>query len=106
MIKQFTGAVVVEFQCKVTGQFYRVGSEYVSDEERIQFLNDEGYVEGATEVAPLADPDHDDSDDDLDTDLKHVGGGYYELPNGEKVRGKPEALKRLAEIDFRKGGGQ
>ncbi len=24
---------------------------------------------------------------------KHVGGGYYELSNGEKVKGKDEALK-------------
>ena len=24
---------------------------------------------------------------------KHIGGGYYELSNGEKVKGKDEALK-------------
>lgn len=30
---------------------------------------------------------------------KHVGGGYYELPNGEKVKGKKEALKKLEELN-------
>lgn len=29
---------------------------------------------------------------------EHIGGGYYELSNGEKVRGKDEALKAEAEI--------
>lgn len=31
------------------------------------------------------------------TELKHVGGGWYELPNGERVQGKEaaeEALKK------------
>ena len=27
--------------------------------------------------------------------IKHVGGGMYELPNGERVRGKPAALAAL-----------
>jgi len=32
-------------------------------------------------------------DSDLDeVESFHVGGGYYELPNGEKVRGKEKAL--------------
>lgn len=28
----------------------------------------------------------------------HVGGGYYELPNGERVQGKDEADARLAQL--------
>lgn len=31
--------------------------------------------------------------------LKHAGGGYYQLPNGEKVKGKEAALEALKEID-------
>lgn len=31
-------------------------------------------------------------------DLKHLGGGYYELPNGEKVKGKENAQVALAEL--------
>lgn len=30
-----------------------------------------------------------------DVSTYHVGGGYYELPNGEKVRGKEAALALL-----------
>lgn len=29
---------------------------------------------------------------------KHVGGGYYELSNGEKIKGKDEALKAENEL--------
>lgn len=30
---------------------------------------------------------------------KHAGGGYYELSNGEKVKGKDAAVAAQAEID-------
>ncbi|HYE11360.1 MAG TPA: hypothetical protein VEF53_14405 [Patescibacteria group bacterium] len=30
---------------------------------------------------------------------KHVGGGNYELSNGEKIKGKEAALKAQAELD-------
>lgn len=28
-------------------------------------------------------------------EVKHVGGGWYELPSGERVRGRKAALERL-----------
>jgi hypothetical protein len=28
-------------------------------------------------------------------ELKHLGGGYYEMPDGSKVRGKEEAIEAL-----------
>jgi len=28
---------------------------------------------------------------------KHVGGGYYALPNGERVKGKEDAYKAMQE---------
>ena len=28
---------------------------------------------------------------------KHVGGGWYELPNGERVQGKEEAINAMQE---------
>ena len=31
--------------------------------------------------------------------VKHVGGGYFELPNGEKVKGKELALEKLNELN-------
>jgi hypothetical protein len=32
---------------------------------------------------------------DVDVSDYHVGGGWYELPSGEKVRGKEEAREAL-----------
>ena len=29
-------------------------------------------------------------------ELRHLGGGWYELPNGEKVQGREEAQRRMA----------
>lgn len=34
-----------------------------------------------------------------DIGLVNLGGGYYQLPNGEKVRGKDKALEALAELE-------
>lgn len=28
--------------------------------------------------------------------LKHLGGGWYELPNGERIRGKEAAMKAVS----------
>lgn len=28
---------------------------------------------------------------------RHVGGGWYELPSGERVQGRAEAMKRMQE---------
>ncbi len=35
------------------------------------------------------------ADDEIKAGLKHLGGGHYELPNGEKVRGKDKAIAAL-----------
>jgi hypothetical protein len=37
-------------------------------------------------------------EDPQDEGIKHVGGGWYLLPNGEKVQGKDEALAELAKL--------
>lgn len=66
-------------------KLYKKGDVYsYGDEDRIAFLVDQGYLEEVDQA-------------EVEDDLKHVGGGYYELPNGEKVKGKDEALKALAE---------
>ena len=33
-------------------------------------------------------------DEEVEQFPKHVGGGWYELSNGERVQGKEEALKK------------
>jgi hypothetical protein len=50
---------------------------------------------------------------DIGEELKHLGGGVYELPNGEKVRGKANAQEALdalkaveaAKVQDKSGGG-
>lgn len=67
-------------------KLYKKGDIYsFKDEDRIAFLVEQGYLEKVEE-------------DEVVGDLKHVGGGYYELPNGERVKGKDEAVKALAEL--------
>lgn len=33
-----------------------------------------------------------------DVSMYHIGGGYYELPSGDKVRGKEAAIKLLNNV--------
>lgn len=37
-------------------------------------------------------PDDENGKNEFPEDIKKLGGGYFELPNGEKVRGKDKAL--------------
>lgn len=53
----------------------------------IKFVADEVEKEDPKYV----DPGEDESDEKTEFP-KHTGGGYYELSNGEKVKGKEEAL--------------
>ncbi len=39
-------------------------------------------------------------------DLKHVGGGWYELPDGSKVQGKDAAAKALEKLQSKKSSGK
>lgn len=55
-------------------------------EERFQEIN-------STEHGVLVEEVKDDEDFP-----KHTGGGYYELSNGEKVRGKEKAFQAEAEL--------
>ena len=42
-------------------------------------------------------PDVADGKTDMDQGLEHLGGGFYLLPNGEKVKGKKRAVEALKE---------
>jgi len=65
---------------------YSENGIYVNDDEkRISELVRRGFID---------DKNLDDSNE-TKADVKHVGGGYYELPNGEKVKGKDKALAAL-----------
>ena len=72
--------VLKDFKCKVTKQVFRKGDSYEGD--RAEELQELGYVEAEEVSWP-----------------KHLGGGNYELSNGEKIKGKDAALAAQAEID-------
>ena len=58
---------------------------------------DQGVVEVIDGDEPAVDEPVEDVDDQ--PQVVHVGGGWYELPNGERVQGKEDALAALAELD-------
>lgn len=73
----------------------KVGEEHVPpNEERAQLLIDKGFIEAVDDGTAA---------EDVEDGLVKLGGGYYELPNGEKVRGKEKALEALE--DLNKAGG-
>ncbi|BES66058.1 hypothetical protein SANA_24970 [Gottschalkiaceae bacterium SANA] len=54
-------------------------------------------VGAAVSLEPEEKEIQEDHEDDPDSLLNHVGGGYYELPNGERIKGKDKAEKALAD---------
>lgn len=58
-------------------------------EERIQLLQEKGYIgEGASDSHAPDNPDEEEVEYPL-----HKGGGNYVLSNGDKVKGKEDAIK-------------
>jgi hypothetical protein len=82
--------VIARFEDKNTKEVYNRGDLYENNHsERVAFLIEKGYLD-STEVK-------------VDNQFpKHTGGGWYELSNGEKVKGKDEAV--AAEKDLQKSG--
>jgi len=71
------------FRDKFTKKVYERGDTYENENaDRIAFLIEKGFLEEKSKQ-PLEDS------------IKHTGGGWYELPNGEKIKGKEEALAEL-----------
>ena len=71
--------VVKPFKDKETGGRLALGDVWeVSDKERISLALKLGLIEPIIETAVKP---------------KYVGGGWYELPSGEKVQGKENAMR-------------
>ncbi|MFJ8220546.1 hypothetical protein [Bacillus cereus] len=82
--------VITAFRDKFSYVHYSVGESYKTDDkERIDFLQNEGFLD----TEPVGDYKP------VFPEIVHIGGGYYELPNSEKVKGKEAALKALEEIE-------
>lgn len=68
-------------------KIYEEGDPYTyENKERIAFLIEKGYLEKKNKHPPQA---------KSNPEIKHTGGGWYELPDGKKVKGKANALKAL-----------
>ncbi|MET1247650.1 hypothetical protein ABWW58_02540 [Sporolactobacillus sp. STCC-11] len=95
--------VLNAFVDKKTKKEYSSGSIYPSsDIERIHFLQEKGFLEKdapAVETPAKEKADEKEADEtELPSELKHLGGGVYELPNGEHVKGKKKALEELKKL--------
>lgn len=78
-----------KFNDRESGKKFLPGQPFHSDtQERIELLLDQGFI-GVEE--------------EDDGPLKHVGAGWYELPNGESVRGKEKAEKALEALQGQSG---
>lgn len=78
--------VIRAFIDKETKKPYNAGSVYESDNiERIKELQEKGYLlnKEYNIQYPL-----------------HLGGGWYELSNGEKIKGKKEAIQAQKEKEL------
>ncbi len=79
-----------KFNDRESGKKFLPGQPFHSDtQERIELLLDQGFI-GVVE-------------EDDDGPLKHVGAGWYELPNGERVRGKEKAEEALEALQVQTG---
>jgi len=63
-----------------------------------QSLIDGGYAEALNKVVETATVSAPENQDLLDK-LEKMRGGYYKLPNGEKVHGKRKALEVLSDME-------
>ena len=89
--------VLKNFRDKETGRLYIADNFYSSDDNgRIAFLADEGYIEAKV----VSEENNKDSalNAEFNQGVKHTGGGWYQLPNGEKIQGKDEALIAFEEL--------
>lgn len=95
--------VLKAFVDKDSKKEFSSGSIYPSsDIERIRFLQEKGFLEkdAEPEETELAGEKEQEKNDqpDLPESLKSLGGGVYELPNGEHVKGKKKALEELSKL--------
>ncbi|MEY9096280.1 hypothetical protein [Paenibacillus sp. RC84] len=81
-------SVLEEFIDYQTNEYYPAESEYET--------KDPAWAKRLQTLGHLGDEIKGDPSDDR---LKHVGGGNFELPNGEKVRGKENALEALEKLE-------
>ncbi|WP_017726763.1 hypothetical protein [Halalkalibacterium ligniniphilum] len=97
--------VVAPFRDKLDSEKeYSVGDFYEHENaDRVAFLVERGFLEEKSKQPPhgegKSEGEKDQKTDDPPDELKELGSGWYELPNGEKVQGKDKAMEALAAIE-------
>ncbi|GEO27031.1 hypothetical protein AAC03nite_28160 [Alicyclobacillus acidoterrestris] len=94
-MKEYT--ITSEFVDRETGNRKKPGDTITVDDDRAAQLRAAGVI--GKEVTASTTPD--------ENGLIALGGGYYQLPDGNKVQGKDkalEALKALQELKQAEGG--
>lgn len=89
--------VLHRFRCKYDRKVYMPGETYFHrDPERMKFLAAQNPPR--VEWPPKVEPDPQQTQSDAVIEPVHVGGGWYELPDGRRIRGK-EAAYAAAGVD-------
>lgn len=87
------------FKCKNDGKNYYPNGVYESDEERCLYLKGKGFLGKRVESE---EPNFEEAEEVKKVkEVKypfHTGGGWYELSNGERIRGKEDAEKAESEL--------
>lgn len=83
--------VTAAFNDLELGRRREIGETMEPDDERAERLV-------AAKVIRALREGEGDNTDNTDNELVHLGGGFYQLPNGEKVRGKDKALEALVQL--------
>lgn len=93
-----TDDTTFEFKGLESDTEYVLGVSHVIDGRESDITTIKATTEA--ELEPEPDPEAESAGEptELDVAQYHTGGGYYELPNGEKVRGKEAATKALNEL--------
>lgn len=79
--------VISDFYDADTGDLIKAGSTFEADVDREELLRSAGVIGKEDKSTPV----HDEWP-------KHVGGGTYELSNGERVKGKAAAEEAEAKL--------
>lgn len=86
--------VIRKFRCLRHNRIYRNGDIYEDDAARLEHLQGRGFVEVIAEPLP-PEPIPEPIPEPAEQTPRHVGGGWYELPDGTRIKGKEGALKAL-----------